>query len=196
MKKFSDYTGDEIVAMDNGTLQDAIRLEAISRGIEPPISLPQAIRQSEWVGFQIPAEAVQVWRLGSGYLRSPIAYLSESDAKSASKGAVVLGDVYRNGKCEPSIKIGEPIEVVMDWIGTNPSRSAGMKVEEYANANGDFDKLSEECVKIAGSHHQNAYNKKVNSERRKEYMRLAAGDEVIAKAFWEKTVSGTEWPSE
>ena len=60
-KRFADYTDAELIGIDNETLNIAIRVEAINRGIKPPITLSEALRQSEWVGYQKPAEAIKVY---------------------------------------------------------------------------------------------------------------------------------------
>jgi hypothetical protein len=41
---------------------------------------------------------------------------------------------------------------------------------------------------------QQAYNAKVRAERKAEYLRLAGGNEEIAKNFWAKA-EGTAWPT-
>ena len=50
------------------------------------------------------------------------------------------------------------------------------------------------CLELHSNIRQEYYNAGVRLELRKEYLRLAGGNEEVAKAFWAKA-EGTAWPS-
>ena len=66
MKPFSQLTRNETLDLTNEELNDAIRLEAIDRGIKPPITLSEALRRSEWRGYKTQVTPFEINR----YLRS------------------------------------------------------------------------------------------------------------------------------
>lgn len=193
-KRFADYTDAELIGIDNETLNIAIRVEAIQRGIKPPITISEALRRSEWVGYQKPAEAIKVFRLRSGYHTSEFAWLDEAKAQAALDGVIkveAIGYSESNG-----FKIGDAkatVETV--WVGVSKGESKAAKFEEFFEDDTEFQKVVDECLERYGRVRQNAYNAKVRSEKRAEYLRLAGGDEAIASAFWAKT-EGNEFPAE
>lgn len=193
-KRFADYTEAELIGIDNETLNIAIRVEAIQRGIKPPITISEALRQSEWVGYQKPAEAIKVHRIRLGYHDSPFAWLDEAKAQAALDGMIhvePIGYSASNG-----FKISDAkatVETV--WVGVSKGESKAAKFEEFFEDDTEFQKVVDECLERYGRVRQNAYNAKVRSEKRAEYLRLAGGDETIARAFWAKTESN-EFPAE
>lgn len=192
MKPFNALTDAEVLGLSNEDLNDAIRLEAIERGIQPPITLSEALRRSEWRGYQKPAEAIKVFRIRQGYHQSDFGWLDEAKAHFALEGLVKIEKVnYRND----DLKIVSPdasIEVV--WIGTGKGEEKAAKFEEFTQDNTEFNKVRDECLERYSNVRQDAYNAKVRTEKRAEYMRLARGDEAIARAFWAKVESG-EFPA-
>lgn len=200
MKRFNDYTDAELLGLDNATFNDAVRLEAIARGVKPPIPLSEALRSSEWRGYQCPGDAAAVWEIMapnqySSATGSGIAYHTEERAQQALAGAVSIR--YESyGKdigfhfCQQE---GWGIRKVS--IGVSKATQAWAKFQEYTQDDTDFDKVVEECTARWSGVLQAAYDKKVRSERRTEYLRLAAGNEEIARAFWGKA-ERTEWPTE
>lgn len=193
-KRFADYTDAELIGIDNETLNIAIRVEAIQRGIKPPITISEALRRSEWVGYQKPAEAIKVFRLRSGYNTSEFGWLDEAKAQAALDGVIkveAIGYSESNG-----LKITDAkatVETV--WIGVSKAESKAAKFEGFFEDDTEFQKVVDECLERYGQVRQNAYNAKVRSEKRAEYLRLAGGDETIARAFWAKT-EGSEFPAE
>jgi hypothetical protein len=193
-KRFADYTDAELIGIDNETLNIAIRVEAIQRGIKPPITISEALRRSEWIGYQKPAEAIKVFRLRSGYNASEFGWLDEAKAQAALDGLVkidAIGYSERNG-----FKISDAnatIETV--WIGVSKGESKAAKFEGFFEDDAEFQKVVDECLERHSQVRQAAYNAKVRSEKRAEYLRLAVGDETIARAFWAKT-EGNEFPTE
>jgi len=191
MNPYHQLSKDEKLALTSDQLNDAIKLEAISRGIKPPVTLSEALKRSEWVGYQQPAESVPVYAIAiSSYHTPEIGYLDKDVAERALQGMVKIESGYGNvprkiTSVEPSVQIVP--------IGLSKSLSKGVKFEEYTQDNTDFDKLCDECLNDLSAIRQADYNARVRAERRVEYLRLAGGNEEIAKAFWAKA-EGTEWP--
>jgi hypothetical protein len=193
MKPFPQLTRSEVLNLTNEELNDSIRLEAIERGIKPPITLSEALRRSEWRGYQKPAEAIKVFRLRQGYYTSDFGWLDEAKAQAALDGLVKIEKV--NYKDE-SLKIGRPeVTVETVWVGVDPADLKAAKFEEYLQDDAKFNEVRDLCLELYSAIRQEAYNARVRAERRAEYLRLAGGSEEIAKAFWAKA-EGTAWPSD
>lgn len=191
-KRFCDYSDSELIGITNDQLNDAIRIEAIHRGINPPITLPEALRRSEWRGYQKPAEAIKVFALKCGYHTSPFGWLDEALAQRAIEGMIGIED---SSYPTPHTKIKTDIpEIVTKWIGVEKSSEKASKFTEYVDEKQDeFDKLRDECIERFSSVRQSAYNVQVNLTKKAEYLRLAGNNEEVAKAFWSK-VERSVWP--
>jgi hypothetical protein len=190
-KRFNDYTDAELLGIDNDTLNNAIRIEAIQRGVKPPIPISEALRSSEWRGYEKPAEAIKVYRLRQGWHTTDFGWLDESKAQAALEGVIKIEKLnYR----DDHLKIGtSEVTVEAVWVGVSKGEQKAAKFEEFYEDTTDFDKLRDECLDRLSRVRQEAYDAKVRTEKRAEYLRLAGGDEAIAKAFWGR-VEGGEWP--
>lgn len=196
-KKFSDYTDSELLELDNQQVNDAIRLEAIDRGIKPPIPLSEALRLSEWKGYTHPGDRVVVYmiRIGGKYSTrndTGLAYLKREDAERALNGTVSVDQDYTTKAWKMHDASPDIVEVA---IGADPANQKWAKFEEYTQDDSAFDAVAKECVERQSAVNQAAYNRRVNAERKAEYLRLANGDEQIARNFWDKA-ERTTWPSE
>lgn len=199
MKPFQNLTDAEILGLNNEELNDSIRIGAIERGIKPPITLSEALVSSEWCGYQRPPESAAVWEITPGYYssRSGVAYLSEEQASKALEGAVHLKDTYRNGETVKTIAVGE-FAVQKVLVSRLPNESKAAKFTAYMDSEEDekaFNTFRDECLERFSSVRQADYDRKVRTERRAEYLRLAQGNEEIARDFWLKA-ERTEWPGE
>jgi hypothetical protein len=191
-KRFSSYPDEKLRALTNEQLNDSIRIEAIERGINSPITLPEAIRRSEWRGYQKPAEAIKVFTLKCGYHTSPFGWLDESLAHRATEGMVGVEDCSYPTQ-HTKIKTDAP-EVVVKWVGVEKSSEKSAKFEEYVDEKvTEFNTLRDECLTKFSAVRQAAYNMEVNLTKKAEYLRLAGGDQDIARAFWGK-VERAMWP--
>ncbi len=191
MKSFNQLTDSEVLNLSNEDLNDSIRLEAIDRGIKPPITLSEALRRSEWRGYTKPAEAIKVWTLKVGYHSSNFGFLDEQLAAKALEGMVCIEE---NSYTHPKIKITTDIpEIVLKHVGIEASTQKASKFEEFFQDDTEFNKVRDECLERYSKVRQDAYNTRVRQEKRAEYLRLARGNEEIAKSFWAKVESG-EWP--
>jgi hypothetical protein len=191
MKPFSQLSRNEIIDLTNEELNDSIRLEAIERGIKPPITLSEALRRSEWRGYTKPAESIKVFTLKIGYHSSNFGFLDEKLAEKALEGMVC---VEENSYSHPKIKItSDTPQIVVKYLGVEAGSQKASKFEEFTQDDTEFNKVRDECLEKYSEVRQQAYNAKVRQEKRTEYLRLARNDEEIAKAFWSKVESG-EWP--
>ncbi len=191
MKSFNQLTDSEVLNLSNEDLNDSIRLEALDRGIKPPITLSEALRRSEWRGYTKPAEAIKVWTLKVGYHSSNFGFLDEQLAAKALEGMVCIEE---NSYTHPKIKITTDIpEIVLKHVGIEASTQKASKFEEFFQDDTEFNKVRDECLERYSKVRQDAYNTRVRQEKRAEYLRLARGNEEIAKSFWAKVESG-EWP--
>lgn len=195
-KSFNQYTDSELLTLDNDTINDAIRIEAIGRGIQPPITLSEAIRKSEWRGYQKPAEAVEVFELvmnkDYGVHNTGVGFLSKARAEQCLEGALFIEeDRYSKN---PGWKLfDKDISIMSRFVGVTKSQQAWAKLEEFTQDSKAFDEVMDECVARLSKVRQEDYNCRVNAEKKAEYLRLAGGDEAIAKGFWAK-VEKTDWP--
>ena len=162
-KRFADYTDAELLGIDNETLNIAIRVEAINRGIKPPITISEALRRSEWAGYQKPAEAIKVFRLRSGYNASEFGWLDEAKAQAALEGVIKIEPIgYSSSN---GFKIGSTdVSVETVWIGVSKAESKAAKFEEFFEDDTEFQKVVDECLERYGQVRQAAYNAKVRSE--------------------------------
>lgn len=191
MKPFNKLTDSEVLNLSNEDLNDAIRLEAIERCIKPPITISEALRRSEWRGYQKPAEAIKVFRLRQGWYTTDFGWLDESKAQAALEGLVKIEKVNYN---HDNLRISNPdVNVETVWVGVSKSEEKAAAFQAFYEDTTEFDKVRDECLEKYSAVRQEAYNAKVRQEKRTEYLRLARGDEEIAKAFWSKVESG-EWP--
>ena len=193
MKPFPQLTRSEVLNLTNEELNDAIRLEAIERGIKPPLTLSEALRSSEWRGYTKPAEALKVFALRVGYHRSEFAWLDEAKAQAALEGVVKLETCYNPSGMKIVSAESPAIETV--WIGVSPAEAKAAKFEEYSQDDKKFNEVRDLCLELYSSIRQSDYNARVRAERKTEYLRLAGGSEEIAKAFWAKA-EGTFWPED
>jgi hypothetical protein len=191
MKPFNQLTNSEVLNLTNEDLNDAILLEAIDRGIQPPITLSEALRRSEWRGYTKPAESIKVFTLKVGYHSSNFGFLDEKLAERALEGMICIEE---NSYSHPKIKItSDTPQIVLKYVGVEAGSQKASKFEEFTQDDTEFNKVRDECLEKYSEVRQQAYNAKVRQEKRTEYLRLARNDEEIAKAFWSKVESG-EWP--
>jgi len=192
MKSFSQLSRNEIIDLTNEDLNDAILLEAIDRGIQPPITLSEALRRSEWRGYTKPAESIKVFTFKIGYHSSNFGFLDEKLAEKALEGMIC---VEENSYSHPKIKItSDTPQIVVKYLGVEAGSQKASKFEEFTQDDTEFNKVRDECLEKYSEVRQQAYNAKVRQEKRTEYLRLAGGNEEVAKNFWSKT-EGTSWPT-
>jgi len=194
MKAFYQLTDDEVAQLTEQALQDAIRLEAIERGIKVPVGLPSDIVNSGFLGFRYPAEAQVAYGVCVDSYNTPnYGYLSRELAEAAMEGVVKIGTRYTKNVCQSTIEACEA-RIIEVAVGISRVSDKLTKFEQADDGGSEaFDKLAQECVDKCARIRQDRYNIAVRLVRKDEYLRLSGGDETIARAFWEKAGEGI-WP--
>lgn len=197
MKPFHKLTHDEIAGLNTESLTDSIKVGALDRGIEIPISLPEALKRSEYTGFSHVVNPVRIYcPTAGGYSDPNFGYLTLERAEEAMVGAVKIGSRYVGGKTHPQIDTESSIQIKVVVLGDIPSTIKASKLQEFSEQSSEaFDKYRDECLEKYNEVRQSNYDKAVRAEKRKEYMRLAGGNEEIAKAFYARIGHGA-WPNE
>ena len=196
-RSFIQYTDRELLTLDNETINDAIRIEAIERGVQPPITLSDAIRKSEWRGYKQPVESMTVFEIVTkkdSYSNnsSGVGYLDEAKAIAALDGMIEIEEV--NYGANQGTKIHQCVAVIQrKFVGIQSDKQAWAKFEEFTQDTEKFEAVKTECIERLSKVRQDDYNRRVNEEKKVEYLRLAGGNEEIAKGFWAK-VEKVEWP--
>lgn len=198
--RFTSLTPAQLLALTSDDFNLAVRLEALERGIRPPVPLSEALKKSEWRGFRAPADFVEVWSVAilSGYGTSRetgIAYLDKAQAEAALVGMVRLEE-SRTSRGDKFMKICDAHPTIV--CVRVPGRAEIVRpvgIEEYYQDDTDFLSLVEECRAAWNDALQKDYDRKVALERKAEYLRLAGGDAGVAERFWNK-VEKTPWPAE
>lgn len=192
MKRYTTLADAEKINLTNDEFADAVKLEAIHTGIRPPVALSEALRNSEWRGYQPPRSGVRVWVLDTrNNYGDKLGYLDPELARKALVGAVILGDTYRAGKSVQAIKYSE-VPAVQEVLLMDPAANASLTIPEFPDSpdSEKFDDLVEKCredwEKVCTEH----YNAKARAERWQEYLRLAYGDVDTACRFWEHANEG------
>ena len=196
VKAFSEYNCAALLVIDAATLNDAIRIEAIKRGIAPPMLLSEALQSTKWVGYTAPADGVKVFEvLVSGQYGSPCAtglcYLDEAKARAALEGALYFdADTYgtSGGKI-----YGGGASIMVRVVGTNHAVAKAAQVQQYIEDTKAFNEVVADCLAKLAAVRQADYDDRLNKEKQAEYLRLAGGNEEVARAFWAK-VEKSDWP--
>ena len=196
VKAFSEYNCAALLVIDAATLNDAIRIEAIKRGIAPPMLLSEALQSTKWVGYTAPADGVKFFEIHvNGQYGSPhatgLCYLDEAKAKAALEGAMHF-DPDSYGTSGGKI-YGGGASIMVRVVGVNHAVAKAAQVQQYIEDTTAFNKVVEECLAKLAAVRQADYNDRLNAEKQAEYLRLAGGNEEVARAFWAK-VEKTAWP--
>lgn len=189
--RYSALTDEQKLALDSEAMIVAVKLEAIHRGVKPPLKLEDAIRKSELTGFSMPPEAVTYYQIyAPSQYSTPeptgLAFTSLEAATRAIKGAI---PIYEDGYgVEKRTKIGDPgkFEVRATWVSLSKPKYFSAGIEEFYQDDAEFDAIAEECSADLSAIRQREYDRLVNAQKRKEYLALAKGNLEIAQAFWAK----------
>lgn len=193
-KRFSELTDIELIDISNDDLNAAIRIEAIERGLRPPMPLSEKLASSEFRGYVLPAEFIKVWKLRAGYSRSCFGWLTEEAALAALSGAVEIEEIGYPAKGYKLSTDDLRIEVQVVSNSVSKSQIASLELADTEETE-EFRKVVTECMAHYQAVRQAEYDNRVNGEKRAEYMRLANGDEEVAKRFWSK-IEKNSWPGE
>lgn len=182
--------------LDEEGLADAIKLEAMTRGVLIPVTLKNAIETSGFTGYMASPDDQHFYCLRGGNYGETVVYLTEGAARSALEGAAVLRDTYTAGRAVKVLDDSHPTIERLTVPGRNYTLSAkGLEPYFSTNDSEEFAKIQKECIAAYEAGRQDRYNAAVAKERKQEYIRLAGGDAEIAKHFWLKT-ERLEWPAD
>ena len=190
-KRFSDLSDEALIDITNEELNAAIRIEAIERGIKPPIPLSDALRRSEWRGFQYPGDSLEVFEITCEYHNSGIGYLDKALAEKALQGMVRIE--YSSYSTPRTTVSNRDMAITSRRVTTDAHWQKHSKFEEYTQDDTAFQAVVEECLARHSKVRQDEYTRRVRAERKVEYLRLANGDEEVARRFWARS-EGTVWP--
>lgn len=198
MQKYTQLTTEEKLALDSESLLRSVKLEAIDRGVKPQITIEDAIRRTEYVGFQINPEHVSVFEvLRPGRYNDTkatgLCYLNRDLAEKALNGAVSCEEEGYGADKRNIIASGE-FSVAERFISLTKMKNVQTGIEEFFQDDTEFDKVAEECRLDLQALRQSEYDTRIVNRKKVEYLELANQDESIARAFWAKT-ERTEWPA-
>lgn len=197
MKRYYEYTEVERAALDGEAFYDAVKREAITRGIKPPVPFSERLKTVGFAGYRVPADAVKFYeivmpqRYGGGK-PTGLAYRTEEEAQRALHGAVGLSEEGYGATARTVIAAGEwgVRHTYVSLAGAKDYTAAITESDDDCSTEA-FDTLADECRDDAQRIRQEAYNKQVRAEKRVEYLRLAGGNAEIATAFWTKVETGS-----
>lgn len=198
-KRYFDLTESEKLALTSETMTDAVKIEAIHRGIKTPLSLNNIVENLGCSGFQLPADCKIFYEVCTpkqygGVERSGICFLTADQARAAFRDAIYVEE--EGYPIKRSKIINGEFSVVERYVSAFPLNNFATKLKEYEDNAPceEFTKLCEECRDDLQNIRQRIYDTEVRARKKAEYLRLAQGNEEIAKAFWSKAESG-EWPA-
>lgn len=198
MQKYTLLTTEEKLSLTPESFLKAVKLEAIDRGIKPQITIEDAIRRTEFVGYQINPEHVSVFEVlrPNRYNDSKstgLCYLDRELAEKALNGAVSCEDEGYGADKRTTINSGE-FAIGERFISLTKMKNVQTKIEEFFQDDKEFDAVAEECRLDLQTLRQAEYDTRIRNRKKAEYLELADKNETIARAFWAKTEK-TEWPA-
>lgn len=201
MKPYYQHTESERIKLTEDELFLAVKLEAIERGIKVPMPVPELLKFTGYSGFSIPPDSQKLYEIyapGSydSTHQSGICFTSEDAAFDALNGAIPVYEDGYGASARKKISSGQ-FSVRAIYISRSGLKSFQQRIEETDcdAVSEEFEKLAEECAKDSARIRQAAYDTEVRLYKRKEYLKLAQGNEGIAAAFWAKVEIG-QFPTE
>ncbi len=196
--RYFDLPTESKLTLTTEQFTDAVKAEGLHRGLKPPITLADALKEIGYVGYRVPQDAIKLYEVirpaqyGSGE-KTGLCFRTSEQAHAACVGGIA---VHEPGYGTEQGKITEgQWEVREKWVSLRKQVDVASRIEEYQQEDADFDKLAEECSADLSTLRQAKYNREVRACKRTEYLRLANGDQQVASAFWDKT-ERTAFPDE
>lgn len=198
-KRYFDLTETEKLALSSESMADAVKIEAIHRGIKTPITLDNIVENLGCTGFQLPADCKTFYEICTpknygGIERSGICFITPDQARNALTNAIFIEE--EGYPVKRARVVNGDFSVMERYVSAFPLTNFSTKLKEYEENEPceEFKKLCEECRDDLQSIRQRIYDAEVRARKKAEYLRLAQNNEEIAKAFWTKAESG-EWPA-
>lgn len=192
MKKYTDLTTKEKLELDSAEFEKSVYIEAISKGIAPPLSL-NGVEPLESIGFSSPADARTFYEIvysdNYSLKHTGLVFTNEAAAHQAMQGALIYekeyfkssGNIYQYNLSVNCIKIN------------SSGQYFSTKIDPYLSVSEEYTNVAKECIEDLSKIKQAAYNSEVNRQKKQQYLELAQNNIEIAKAFWNKAES-VEWP--
>ena len=196
--KYSSLTDEQKLSLTSEEFLTLVKLEGIDRGIKPPITLENALKQSGAPGFSMPPDAMFFYEVcvpqAYGEPKATgICFKTLEQANRAIEGAFgTYTDGYGASE-KKKLSTSDNFAVRQIWLSAASPKQYWAKFEEFFQDDTAFEKLCEECRDDVVKIRQAAYDKAVTMQKLKEYLLLAKNDVEIARAFWAKT-ERTEFP--
>lgn len=194
--RYFDLSKDQKLALTGESFSVAVKIEAIQRGIKPPVTLNSVLNQSGYTGWTYPNkgaaffEIVVPGRWGNAS-NTGLAFRTPEEARAALANVFFISHDTHPDR----IKVESGIATIQEVrVGNTKGDVLSSKIEEFSQDDTAFFALEEECRTDWSSIRRADYDRKVNLTKRAEYLRLAGNDEAIARAFWAKT-EGAEFPT-
>lgn len=192
--KYTSLTDAQKLALTPEDFLVAVKIEAIERGVKPPITLANALKQSEAQGFSMPPDAVFFYEIlaPTSYDNKPsgIVFRTAEEAQRAIVGAYGLYEEGYGATAKNKLANPEKFSIRQVWISGASPKQYWTRLEEYMQDDKAFDEICDECRTDLQAIRQREYDKAVRARKRKEYLALARGSLEIAQAFWAKTEPG------
>lgn len=199
MKRYFDLTTTEKLGLKDDDFMTAVKLEAVNRGIKPPLTIEGELANMGNVGFTLPPDHIVIYeviapdRYGTRK-ETGMCFKSAEAARASFENALGLIEDGYGATAQKKLVQGE-FSVQERYISFTKSSQVRTQIIEHADDTKDFDALCEECRVDLQEKRQAKYNREVSLRKRAQYLELAQGNVEIAKSFWAKT-EGTEFPPE
>ena len=196
--KYSDLSSEQKLALTEDGLDLAAKLEALDRGIKIPISLGDQLETYEFKGWTMPQESLTLYELITtdeyNSIGSGICFQTEEEAFNALNGAFHIKSTGYGATQKMEMSTGD-ITVRRAFLRRSDQESFGAKLEIENRDLGPWRDMLEELTEDLSGIRQADYNKRVNTVKKAEYLKLANGEESVAKAFWNKSET-VQWPED
>jgi len=204
MKTYYQLTEIEKEALTKEELPDLCRITAIAKGIKTPIPYSEKVQNAGPFGYRIDTERrAKVWEIVlkndySGFKGTGISFKTEKQAEKfiSNKDMIFVREEGYSETRKTVFSDDADISHKVTYIGNVNYETYGSKLVEIDNGEEegfnqeDWDIVCKEILEDFTMIRQDIYDKQVAQDKRVEYLRLAGGDETIAKAFWGNTEKG------
>jgi hypothetical protein len=173
MTPYFELSNAERLALSYQDYHTAITLEAIKRGITPPIPLPDELKRVGYHGFTIPADPLKLFEIcapqGYGEAKpTGVAYRTEEEAIAALNGAFsVCTTGY--GANQKDVLNFDKFCVRIKYVGTVSHQHTKMLDDsDIAEPSEAFVNLGKDCQDDLDRLNMEAYTARVNTVKRAE----------------------------
>ena len=196
---FNELSRREKMALTEEQLMEAVKVMTLNQGKKIPISLSKELQKIITKTVTIPSNSAEFWEIFSPvrwssteYEPSGLCFDNKDLAEQVAQEGLYLNTDFADATKREISKM--PLKVAITTF-TSKGIAFAEAIQVYKEDFTDFESNLQEALKEVQGYLQEDYNYKVSLEKKKEYLKLANGQESIAKAFWAKVETG-EWPEE